>query len=74
MKTKSELFSKKGNAAGFTATGRTVSGCYSAKAQCWKVWTDEYARDTRNFGTPQEADAYARSLVDAAKTEELKWW
>ena len=71
---KSNLFSKKGNTAGFTSTGRPVAGYYSAKTKCWKVWTDEYARDTRNFGTAKEADTYARSLIDPVKTEELKWW
>ena len=71
---KSELFSKKGNTAGFTANGRAVCGCYSAASKAWKVWTDEYARDTRNFASPAEADTYARSLMDAAKTKQLKWW
>jgi hypothetical protein len=74
MNSKSALFSKKGNAAGFTSAGLTVSGCYSSKAKCWRVWTDLLCRDARAFSTPQEADAYARTLIDATKTSELKWW
>jgi hypothetical protein len=73
VSTKSALFSKKGNAAGFTKNGATVAGCYT-KAKSWAVWTDEQGRDVRHFCTPQEADAYARTLIDATKTSELKWW
>jgi len=76
MKTKSELFNKRGNAAGFTAEGRAVCGCYRARSKAWEVWTEaaEAAKDARKFETPEEADAYARSLMDVVKTEELKWW
>ena len=71
---KSHLFTKKGCTAGFTSDGRMVIGCYSGQSHTWKVWTHEDAQDTRSFGTGQEADAYAVTLIDANKTEELKWW
>ncbi len=71
---KSNLFTKKGNAAGFTSDGRTVSGSYSAKIKGWKVWTKEYAMDLKIFGTAAQADEYAASLIDPKKTEELRWW
>lgn len=72
---------KKGNAVGFTSKGETVSGQYRAKAKAWYVSVTSEMGVTmmtdprnRNFATVSEAQAYAETLIDAAKTEELAWW
>lgn len=75
--TKSQLFSKRGCVAGFTAGGQEVSGCYLAKSKSWKVWIGTatlIGNNCRTFGSAAEADAYAITLIDTAKTAELKWW
>lgn len=71
--------SKKGNAVGFTAAGRTVCGEFSRKANVWRVWSQgEFVSLTntnrQSFTTLTAAREYAASLVDDAKTNELKWW
>jgi hypothetical protein len=77
----SKLFTRKGNCAGFTATGASVVGYYHRAVGCWTVETQ--AENDRgpsvhltreSFPDAQSADAYALSLIDTAKTEELKWW
>lgn len=73
--------SKRGNAVGFTAAGETVTGQYRAKVKAWTIsvssvegfahLTDER---NRNFAELADAKAYAQTLIDAAKTQELAWW
>ena len=68
------MFTAKGNTAGFTAQGRPVCGKYFPKSKSWKVWTDEFERDRRSFATKAEAESFAATLIDTAKTTELAWW
>lgn len=67
--------SKKGNAVGFDATGRTVVGQYSRNAKCWQVWQEPgVMQSSRNFPSHELAAEYAATIVDDGKTSELAWW
>ena len=73
------MFSKQGNTAGFTTEGYPVCGQYSRNAKEWQVWVDAGLgaftnSRRRTFATLAQAEAYARPMIDAAKTDELKWW
>lgn len=73
------MFSKQGNVAGFTSTGQRVVGGYSRKAKEWDVFVDGGIdpftnSKRRTFATLAQAEAYARTLICPAKTEELRWW
>lgn len=77
--TKQFTITKKGNAVGFTLTGRTVVADFSRKYKVWRVWTQGNAAiltnsDRQSFPTLPAARRYAESLIDDAKTRELKWW
>jgi hypothetical protein len=80
-KTISKSMTKKGNALGFTAKGDTVC-CQGRKDGSWKILCsvghacslDLADPRTQTFATKQQAAEYALSLIDPAKTEELKWW
>lgn len=73
------MFSKQGNTAGFTTGGFPICGKYSRNAKEWSVWVDTGLGALTNsrratFRTLTEASAYAAPMIDAAKTDELKWW
>lgn len=74
------IFSRKGNAIGFTAAGHTVCG-QRRKDGSYRVWAQS-ADDAlaltnptlRAFATMTDARAYALSLIDAQTTACMKWW
>jgi hypothetical protein len=77
--TTSKLFSRRGNVAGFMKNGEEVVGSYLPKTKQWQVWTGSGGglvnAKLKLFISPQDADAYAKTLIDKAKTKEkeLAW-
>lgn len=72
----SRLFTRRGNVAGFTAEGKSVTGEYRAKVKAWRVWIGPISNlgECHTFATAADADAFAESQIAPVKTEELKWW
>jgi len=74
------MLCKKGSAQAFTAKGETITAQYRPKVKSWYVeFSGEFGpRMTddrnRNLTTAAAAAEYINSMMDAAKTAELKWW
>lgn len=70
--------SKRGNAVGFDAQGRTITAGYRSPSKSWVVETVNsdtgLVQDSRRFGTEQEARQHAASLIDPGQTRKLAWW
>lgn len=76
---KAPMFSRRGNTSGFTIDGFPVVGGFMPKGKYWYVYADSGLgaltnSRRRTFDTLAQATAYANTLIDATKTEELKWW
>jgi hypothetical protein len=73
------MFTKQGNTAGFTTEGHPICGNYSRNGKQWQVWIDTGLGGLTNsrrrtFDTKKAAEAYAATMIDAAKTAKLRWW
>lgn len=74
----------RGNAVAFTADSKQITVAPNRVRYCptrWSVTVDSGIVTLTNmdsrcktFDTKAEAAAYASSIADAAKTEELAWW
>lgn len=80
MTIKANMLCKKGSAQAFTTKGETITAQYMSKRKAWYVaFAGEFGPSmsddrNRNFPTASEAAAYITANMDAAKTQELKWW